>query len=64
LDYAPAKHSMTFSFLKTEKVVFTFRGHKHSAFKIRDDILYYPVFHFSSSGCQVVAYDLTKRTEL
>jgi hypothetical protein len=55
---------MTFSFLKTEKVVFTFRGHKHSAFKIRDDILYYLVFHFSSSGCQVVAYDLTKRTEL
>lgn len=64
LDYDPAKHGMTFSFLKTEKVVFTFRGHKHSVFKIHDDILYYPVFHFSSSGCQVVAYDLTKRKEL
>ena len=64
LDYDPAVHGMTFSFLKNAKVVFTFTGHKHSVFKIHDGVLYYPVFHFSSSGCQVVAYDLEKKKEL
>jgi len=66
LDYDPAARArgMSFSFLKNDKVVFTFKGHKHSVFKIHDDVLYYPVFHFSGSGCQVVAYDLKKGKEL
>lgn len=64
LDYDPAAHGMTFSFLKDENIVFTFKGHKHSVFKIHEGVIYYPIFHFSSSGCQVVAYDLEKRKEL
>ena len=64
LDYDPAGHGMTFSFLKNEKVVFTFKGHEHTVFKIHDGVLYYPLFHFSSSGCRVVAYDLEKKKEL
>ena len=42
LDYDPTEHGMTFSFLKAKNVVFTFRGHKHSVFKIHDGVLYYP----------------------
>jgi hypothetical protein len=64
LDYDPAKHGMAFSFLKSQKVIFTFKGHKHSVFKMHGEVLYYPVFHFSSSGCQIVAYDLKRGKEL
>ena len=64
LDYDPAESGMNLTFLKAENVVITFRGHEHSVFKIHDDILYYPAFHFSSSGCQIVAYDLKSKKEL
>jgi hypothetical protein len=64
MDYDPAAHGMSLSFLEGGDVVFTFKGHKHSVFKIYGDVLYYPIFHFSSSGCQVVAYDLKKGEEV
>lgn len=64
MDYDPAAHGMSLSFLKDGDVVFIFRGHKHSVFKIHDDVLYYPIFHYSASGCQIAAYDLKQGNEL
>ena len=64
MDYDSEVHGMYLSFLKGGKVVFSFKGHKHSVFKIHEDILYYPIFHYSSSGLKIVAYDLKNGKEL
>ena len=50
--------------LKGQKAVYSWKGHRHSVFRIMDDVLYYPEFHFSSSGCTVVAHDLKKQKEV
>lgn len=63
-DYIPAKHEMTLSFLKDGEPAFAFVGHKNSVFRIHKDVLYYPVFQPSSSGCQIAAYDLKNKKEL
>lgn len=48
---------ITFSKDGVEK--YSFDGHQYSVFGISGDLLYYPVFHYSGSGCQLRCVDLT-----
>jgi hypothetical protein len=50
--------------VKDGNIVHYFEGHLHTAFAVRDDVLYYADYHPSSSGCAVVAYDLRKHKQL
>jgi hypothetical protein len=50
--------------VKGGAVVHSFEGHTRTVFAVRDDVLYYAVFHPSSSGCAVVAFDLKAKKQL
>jgi hypothetical protein len=50
--------------VKVGAVVHSFEGHTRTVFAVRDDVLYSAVFHPSSSGCAVVAFDLKAKKQL
>jgi hypothetical protein len=50
--------------VKDGAAVHSFDGHQRTVFAVRDDVLYYAVFHPSSSGCAVVAFDLKAKKQL
>jgi hypothetical protein len=50
--------------VKDGAVVHFFEGHTRTVFAVRDDVLYYAVYHTSSSGCAVVAFDLRQKKQL
>lgn len=58
------RHALTIMILANGKEVFTWQGHRRSAFRILGDRLYYAEFHPSSSGGKVVAVDLTTGKKL
>jgi hypothetical protein len=51
-------------FVKDGAIVHFFEAHQGTVFAVRDDVLYYANFHPSSSGCEVVAFDLRKKKQL
>jgi hypothetical protein len=46
------------------KELFAWEGHERSVFALSRDVLVYADFHPSSTGCSVVAYDLSNRKQL
>jgi hypothetical protein len=48
-----------FTFAKKDGPKVTLPGHAQSAVLVRGDALYFADYSFSSSGCRVVAYDLS-----
>ena len=63
MEHIPAKNSVSYSIRKDDQERFRMEAHKYSVFRIQNDILYYSLGHYSSSGCEIVAYDLGKKTE-
>ncbi|HZY91015.1 MAG TPA: hypothetical protein VFE78_39700 [Gemmataceae bacterium] len=50
--------------VKDGAVVHSFDGHTRTVFAVRDHVLYYADFGPSSSGCEVVAFDLRAKKQL
>jgi hypothetical protein len=46
------------------KPVYSWEGHSATVFVVEGKVLYYTEFHPSSSGCELVAYDLAKKEQL
>ena len=61
---AKDQHALTIKIIKDDRPVYQWKGHKHSVFRIQGDRLYYAEFHYSGSGGNVVAVDLSKGNEL
>ena len=61
---AKDRHALTIKIIKDDRAVYQWKGHKHSVFRIQGDRLYYAEFHYSSTGGNVVAVDLSKGNEL
>lgn len=55
---------LRYSILRDGNTVYSWVGHRRTVFQVVDDRLYYPRYHFSSSGGEVVAVDLTGGNEL
>jgi len=58
------RYSLTITVLFAGREVYSWKGHRHSVFRILDDRLYYAKFHPSSTGGSVVAVDLGTGKEL
>jgi hypothetical protein len=58
------RYALTISVLVGDRGMYSWKGHRHSVFRILDDRLYYAKFHPSSSGGSIVAVDLTTGKEL
>ena len=52
------RHTLVITILAGDKEVYSWRGHRHSVFRVLDDRLYYAKFHFSASGGSIVSVDL------
>jgi len=59
LREAKDQHVLTIKIIKNDRPVYQWKGHRHSVFRIQGDRLYYAEFHYSGSGGNVVAVDLT-----
>jgi outer membrane protein assembly factor BamB len=57
-------YTVTITFGKDGKTLYSFDGHRNSVFRIVGNVLYYPQFHPSSSGAALVAVDLSTGKEL
>lgn len=64
IEHVPAKYQLSYSIRKDDEERFKIEAHEHSVFRIHNDVLYYSLGHYSSSGCQIVAFDLGKKAEL
>ncbi|NBC11151.1 MAG: PQQ-binding-like beta-propeller repeat protein [Planctomycetes bacterium] len=58
------RSKLHFSVHREGKTVYEWVGHRYTVFRILGDRLYYPRFHFSSSGGEVVAVDLKTGEEM
>jgi hypothetical protein len=58
LSQSKDRYELTITVLLKDKVVYQWKGHRHSVFRIVRDKLYYAKFHPSSNGGAVVAVDL------
>jgi outer membrane protein assembly factor BamB len=58
------RDTLTITVLLQGKTLYSWKGHRNSAFRILDDRLYYAKFHPSSSGGIIVAVDLNTGREL
>ena len=61
---AKDQHALTIKIIKDDRPVYQWKGHKHSVFRIQGNRLYYAEFHYSGSGGNIVAVDLSKGNEL
>ena len=55
---------LTFRFLKDDKRLLTFEGHRATGFLLKENVLYYTQYDLSSTGCTLVAFDLANKKEL
>jgi len=58
------RHSLIVTVFADDREIYTWKGHRHSVFRILEDRLYYARFHPSGSGGSVVAVDLKAGKEL
>ena len=64
--YRPSEFpkELTIKFVRDDKDVLLLAGHLRSVFRARGNILYFAEFSRHSSGCTVVAYDLSSGKKL
>ena len=56
---AKDQHALTIKIIRNDRMVYQWKGHRHSVFRIQGDHLYYADFAFSTTGGHIVAVDLT-----
>ena len=62
---SPAPHRLyTIQIVNDKKVLYAWNGGPHSVFVTKDDVLFYPVYPRSGSGCSVIAIDLKSGNQL
>jgi|ERR1043166_4406228 hypothetical protein len=63
-DISAGQFSGTISLKKADKAAYQWDGHGETVFIVTDDVLYYSDHHQASTGCQVIAIDLTTGKQL
>jgi len=65
VDRKPSEYwDVTIRVMDKGKEVYSWGGHLDSVFFVRDNVLYCAEYHYMSTGCAIVAFDLKARKRL